>query len=314
MRTLTIDPLAPNYPRGMRLLRDRRRPRSPPAPLYLRGALPSLPGIAVVGTREASRAALAYTGTLVSALAGAGIAIWSGGAKGIDGAAHRAALAAGAPTVAVLAGGLDTKPCPANHGPLFRDIVERGGALLSPHADGSPRPLWTFHARNEVLVASTLATVVVEAREGRSGAGHSAAVALALGKPLFVVPAAPWSDTGSGCIELLRRGGQPIHDADDVLHSLDLVPGSQQSLLPGGSPARASHAPVPPQRAPPPPPQSLGDDEQALLGAIGDDPLHCDALCARTGLSAVAAQRALLTLTLHAMVVQDPVGYFRRAP
>src|SRR4051812_18476498 len=99
-------------------------------PLYLRGPLPARPGVAVVGTREPSDQALAFTRALVLELGQAGLAIWSGGARGIDAAAHEAALEAGVPTVVVAGGGLD-RPYPPEHAPLYARVLAGGGALCA---------------------------------------------------------------------------------------------------------------------------------------------------------------------------------------
>ncbi|MBW2524134.1 MAG: DNA-processing protein DprA, partial [Deltaproteobacteria bacterium] len=147
------------------------RRREPPE-VYLRGTLPAPTGIAVVGTRRATGEALAFTRGLVADLAGAGFSIWSGAARGIDRAAHEAAIQAGAPTAIVAPTGLD-HPYPADHADLYRRVVARGGALISLWPDGSKAKRSQFLKRNRLLAALTAATVIVEAPT-RSGARSTA--------------------------------------------------------------------------------------------------------------------------------------------
>src|SRR5690348_13223843 len=126
MGSLVITPADPGYPEAL----VRLAPEGTPPTLYLRGALPHARGVAVVGTREPTAEAAAFTRALVRDLAAQGLSIWSGGALGIDAAAHEAALACGAPTVVVMGGGLG-RPYPREHAPLFERVVAHGGALLA---------------------------------------------------------------------------------------------------------------------------------------------------------------------------------------
>ena len=277
--------------------------------LYVRGRLPSQTGIAIVGTRRASEAACAFTRALATELVAEGFAIWSGGAAGIDAAAHEAALDAGGITVLVAGGGLD-RPYPPQHRALFERVPEHGGALVARVPDGTaPMAPW-FLQRNEVLAAMTAATVVVEAGLA-SGARSTAAAARRLGRPLCVVPHAPWDTRGEGCAHELARGAQAVCSAADVLAALGRPPPPPRPRRA----ARAEHAslrlpltlPVPAS-----PPQPLEPHEAAILAALGDQPLHLDEACERSGLSAQAATGALLTLTLRAVVVEGPAGFFRR--
>src|SRR4051812_33380270 len=141
----SIPPDDPAYPPALAAL-------APPPTLYVRGRLPGGVGVAIVGTREASLAARAFTRTLATALAAEGLVIWSGGAVGIDAAAHEAVLDAGGITVLVAGGGLD-RPSPSQHRGLFERVVASGGALVARVPDGTPpMPPW-FIQRNEVLAA-----------------------------------------------------------------------------------------------------------------------------------------------------------------
>ncbi len=127
--------------------------------------------------------------------------MFSGGAYGIDGTAHRAALRAGGRTAAVLAGGVD-RPYPSGHAQLFERIVA-SGALVSEVPCGTAPTKWRFLARNRVISALARATVVVEAG-GRSGSLNTAGHAAELGRPLGAVPGPITSTTSAGCHRLLR--------------------------------------------------------------------------------------------------------------
>ncbi len=158
-------------------------------------------------TFTGARAATSYgehvAQSLANDIAGQGGVIVSGGAYGIDGAAHRAALASGGRTVAVLAGGLD-RPYPTGHRELL-DQVGREGALVSELPPGSTPTRWRFLARNRLLAAVSAATVVVEAGY-RSGSLHVAAQAAGLGRPVGAVPGPVTSAASAGCHRLLREG------------------------------------------------------------------------------------------------------------
>ena len=130
--SIILSPDDAGYPSGMALVELHGDKWARPAPpLYLRGRLPERPGVAIVGTREPCPEALSFARRLAKALVGDGWAIWSGGAKGIDLAAHEGALSAGGPTVWVGAGGFD-RPYPEKHAALLPRILAAGGA-----ADGN---------------------------------------------------------------------------------------------------------------------------------------------------------------------------------
>jgi DNA processing protein len=213
-----LRPDSPHWPARLRQLAE------PPAELRVRGALPSWDGaIAVVGTRYADDGALELAQQLGAALAAEGRAVISGGAVGVDAAAHRGALEVGGPTVAVLASGFDP-PFPRSHEALFAQIAACG-ALISEREDGYPSERWTFLSRNRLIAALAEAVVVVQAPL-RSGALSTAAAAARLKKPIFSVPHAPWEARGLGCLELLRRGALICTSPRDVLskpaHRTDL--------------------------------------------------------------------------------------------
>ncbi|MDR2322260.1 MAG: DNA-processing protein DprA [Microbacterium sp.] len=174
-----------------------------PLGLWLLGDATALarPGVALVGARASSSYGEHVSGEFAGGLAAEGHVIVSGGAYGIDGIAHRAALRAGGTTVAVLAGGVD-RPYPSGHAQLFQRIAA-SGALVSEVACGVAPTKWRFLARNRLISAFSAATVVIEAGH-RSGSLNTAGHAAALGRPLGAVPGPITSTTSAGCHRLLR--------------------------------------------------------------------------------------------------------------
>jgi DNA processing protein len=253
--------------------------------------------VAIVGSREAHEQPLAFAGELAGKLAEAGAVVASGGALGIDGAAHRGALARSGRTWVVAGSGCDH--CfPTDHASLYEEVAGGQGAMIWPFApDVPPRPQ-SFLARNRVLVALADAVVVVQAGP-RSGALHSAGRALALRKPLWVVPTPPWiaKEGYEGSDELLDRGARPLTSVTALLQSLALP-------CPSGS-LRVNAVPFFLSR-------SLSADESAIYAATSLRPLHLDEIASRASCSAQAASAALLTLALENVVVEGPPGFFRR--
>jgi DNA processing protein len=189
-----------------------------PAVLYLHGELPRGPVVAIVGTRRPTPAAAAYARELAGELGVAGVAIISGGAAGIDTAAHQGALDVGAPTVVVAPSGFE-RPYPPQNAELFRQVVRSGGAFLATTAAQTVATLPRFFERNGVLVALSHAVIVVEAPL-RSGARNAAKFARRLGRPLFAVPTQPWNSNGQGCVAELQLGANPLASHRDVLRLL----------------------------------------------------------------------------------------------
>lgn len=204
---------------GASLPPDVRDLAAPPARLFLHGNAPRGPRVAIVGTRFPSAAARAYGEELAYRLAAHGIAILSGGAKGIDAGAHEGALRAGGVTLVVAASSFD-RPYPAEHRALFEDIVAHGGGYLSRFAAGVEARRHQFLDRNALLAALCHALVVVEAPL-RSGARNAANWARQLGRPCFVVPSPPWNERGRGCIAELQLGARPLGSCDELLRWFD---------------------------------------------------------------------------------------------
>lgn len=267
----------------------------PPERLYLRGELPRGPAVAIVGTRRASGPALSFTRQFAAELAAAGVAILSGGAEGIDTAAHQGALDAGGVTVVVTAAGFD-HPFPAENAELFSHVIEGGGAYLSLFADAVTAKRPAFFARNACLVALAHAVVVTQA-PFVSGAANAAKWARRLARALFIVPHSPWVREGSGAVQELRRGGRPLDRPREVLkflretglHALTPV---QHELF---GPRKIAPAPDP------------------VLAALGDGGSNLEQIAARTGLSPATVQQRILTLALDGVLVPGSPRSLKRA-
>ncbi|MBD5383210.1 DNA-processing protein DprA [Clavibacter sepedonicus] len=176
--------------------------------------------VAIVGARAATGYGEHVTAELAAGLVDRDVAVVSGGAYGIDGAAHRAAIGSAGRTVAFLAGGVD-RLYPSGHAELFARM-RRDGAVVSELPCGASPTRWRFLLRNRLIAAASAATVVVEAG-ARSGSLNTANHAIALERPLGAVPGPVTSASSSGCHRLLRESQAVcITSADDVM---DLVPG-----------------------------------------------------------------------------------------
>lgn len=197
----------------------------PDAPFFLfqRGASVTERALAVVGTRAATaygrRLATAYG----AALSRAGWRVISGLARGIDGAAHRGSLAGGTPGIAVLGSGIDVW-YPAEHEALGTELLDGGGTIWSEYPPGTPPTGWRFPPRNRIISGVSDAVVVVEAG-ATGGALITARIALEQGRDVCATPGDVGRESSTGCNQLIRDGAIPVHDADDLLETLDLLIG-----------------------------------------------------------------------------------------
>jgi DNA processing protein len=207
----------PEFPPLLRAIHD------PPPGLFVRGAgeieLLCRSAVAVVGARACSGYGASVARSLGRDLARAGLLVVSGMARGIDAEAHRGALEAGGPTIAVLGCGID-RDYPAAHAELARRIAATG-LLVSEYAPGVEPAPWRFPARNRIVAGLCAATVVVEARE-RSGALITADLALEEGREVFTVPGEISSALSAGTNALLKLGATPLTGAADVLAAFGL--------------------------------------------------------------------------------------------
>jgi DNA processing protein len=201
-------------------------PDPPCAWLFVAGPDPagSAVSAAIVGGRRASALRRATARSLAMGLAGFGICVVSGGAIGVDAAAHSGALDAGGHTVVVLGCGLDV-PYPRRNVELFRRVREAGGTLLAEHPPGA-RPLAAhFLPRNRLIAALSGAVVVVEAAAGSGSLSTARAAGSRGAGQVLAVPGAPWDRGAAGCNDLIRDGAALVRGLDDVLEALAITPG-----------------------------------------------------------------------------------------
>lgn len=173
--------------------------------------------VAIVGARKCTAYGLETAYKAAYELAKAGVVVVSGMALGIDGEAHRGALAAGGITVAVLGTAID-KIYPAQHQGLFREII-RDGAVISEYAPGTKMYPARFLERNRLIAGLSDAVLIVEANE-QSGSLNTAMHALEQGKELFAVPGDITRPLSRGCNKLLQQGAFPYTGPEDILHAI----------------------------------------------------------------------------------------------
>ena len=281
------------YPPLLRQIPD------PPVFLFVKGnKLVADQGVAMVGSRHPTRAGLEAARLLAGALAREGVNIVSGFARGIDGAAHRAALEASGRTTAVLGSGVDVT-YPFEHGPLAAEVV-RNGALVSEFPMGTAPKPHHFPIRNRLIAGLVPLVVVVEAAE-RSGSLITARHAADYGRDVAAVPGTIIADHAAGSNALLKDGAILVRSVEDIL---DELPGFVRS----GAGGRASREAEDEAGGP-----ALGADARLVLGALDlEDPRDADALVAATKLDAARLSAALVLLELDGLAEPLPGATFVR--
>ncbi|HYC64770.1 MAG TPA: DNA-processing protein DprA, partial [Reyranellaceae bacterium] len=260
----------PDYPAALATLPD-----APPALSAIGDAgLLARRCLAVVGAREASAIGRRFAGELSLALGEAGFVVASGLARGIDAAAHRAALATG--TVAVLAGGIDQIYPPENRG-LYGEIAERG-LLLSEAPLGTPAVARSFPRRNRIVSGLSLGVVVIEAAE-KSGSLITAHRALDQGREVFVVPGSPLDPRYGGSNNLIRDGAILARNANDIISVFGAHHIAAQAI----------------EKTPQKP---IATAPAEVLQALGPTPTPVDEVVRRCQMSAASVAEILLALEL----------------
>jgi len=199
----------------------------PPEQLYARGnrALlntPHMKYLTVVGSRACTSYGRDAVHHLISGLSGYPVVIVSGLALGIDGEAHRAALKAGLPTIAIPGSGLDDAVLyPRTHLSLARNILKNNGLLLSEYEPKTAAAPWTFPKRNRLLVGISHAVLLIEAQE-KSGTLITARLTTDYNRDLLVVPGSIFSSASAGIMQFLKLGATPVAHATDILEALHI--------------------------------------------------------------------------------------------
>lgn len=277
-----------------------REPDYPPLLRYIAGAPPLVAiaggrnldwqhSVAIVGARNASAAGQKFAQMLAADLGEARYIVVSGLARGIDTAAHKAALRSG--TVAVLAGGLD-RIYPGENLPLAHQIVEHGGALITEMPLGWEPRARDFPRRNRLVSGLSLGTVVVEAAK-RSGSLITARLALEQNREVFAVPGSPLDPRAEGGNALIQQGAKLITGADDIIETLREADPSRTGLFePDWLPDAVVSDSTP-----------LSNDERSrLIEALSFTPVPVDEVIKSTGIAISRVQTLLLELDLEGRV------------
>jgi DNA processing protein len=297
----------PEYPALLREIAD------PPVAFYYWGELPgTVPSIAIVGSRRASHAGREAAHALARELGHAGVCVISGLALGIDTSAHLGALAAQAPTVAVLGGGLGHLYPRANH--ALAERIAMGGAVLSEYPPmTAPRPP-NFPYRNRIISGLALGVVVVEAAQ-RSGSLITARLAGEQGRDVYAMPGALRNPLSRGCHQLIRDGAVLVESAEDVLN--EMVPGwvtnVGYSRCDLGLESSTEAATQPPGQISDQIPDQSGGQSSGVLSSIDFVATPVDLIIERSGLTAEEVSSILLTLELNGEVHADLGGTYSRA-
>ncbi len=282
-----LAPGSPDFPDVLTVIPD------PPLVVWLRGALPGRPALAIVGARRGSARGLASARDFARDVAAAGISVVSGLAYGIDAAAHEGALEGGGHTVAVLASGLD-RVTPTGQRRLANRILDAGGAWLSEHAPGEGAHPHHFPERNRLISGLAAATLIVEARE-KSGSLWTARHALEQGREVLVVPGPIDSDLSRGTNRLLRDGATPVLESADAIEAV---------LGPLARRARPVHDE----------PGAEGDAGRAVLALLSDGPRDADDIARELGRGPAELSGVLLDLELAGLLRREGARLARTRP
>lgn len=281
-----------DYPASLREIYD------PPIVLYVKGRL--LPAdknaVAVVGSRLTTHYGIEVARKLGYQLGYLGVTVVSGGARGVDTAAHAGALHARGRTVCVLGTGINIV-FPSENADLFERIADHG-AVITQFPFNRQADKQTFPIRNRIVAGMTLGTVVVEANLA-SGALITAKFAADYGRQVFAVPGRIDSPRSKGCHDLLKKGAKLCEGAEDILSEFEyLFPPERKPA----SPAETGCLPA----------LTLPENEQQVVLALGREELSIDEVIRRSHLPASAVAVALLGLEMKRLVTQLPGKRFVR--
>lgn len=274
------------YPEMLKYIHD------PPLVLYMRGRLPQMNGIALVGSRKASGYGIETAVKLSGELALSGILVVSGMARGIDTAAHCGALNANGETAAVLGCGVDIAYPPENR-QLMERIIE-SGAVLSEYPPGTPPATFHFPSRNRIISGMTLGTVVVEAGL-KSGSLITAHCAMDQGRDVFAVPGNITHYNSMGTNRLIKDGAKMVLSVDDILEELNF----------GISPMKRSKGKRKGRD------EALSPSGRKIINALKLEDLYDEELSIKTGIESQELYELLLELELKGMIQKSINGQYR---
>ena len=270
----------------------------PPLVLYVKGALTGKDkgAVAMVGSRQTTHYGIETARKLAYQLAYIGVTVVSGGARGIDTAAHQGALAAKGRTIAVLGTGINLITPPEN-AELFQRIAENG-AVITQFPFNRPADKQSFPIRNRIVAGMTLGTVVVEA-DLHSGALITSNFATEYGRQVFAVPGRIDSPRSKGCHDLIKKGAKLCEGAEDILSEFEyLFPSSNKPPSPGGTGVL--------------PALELSANEQKVMDALDGEERVIDEVIRKSGLPSSAVSVALLSLEMKRLIKQLPGKLFVR--
>jgi DNA processing protein len=278
-----------------------------PALLYVRGTLSAADAraVALVGSRRCSDYGRRVAARLAAGLARAGVTVVSGLARGIDGVAHKQALAAGGRTLAVLAGGLG-RIYPPEHTPLA-DEVARSGALVSEASMGQEPLAGLFPVRNRIISGLSRAVVVVEA-PARSGALITAEHAAEQGRSVLAVPGLVDGEGSAGCHELIRQGAVLCRGVEDVLEEVDGV--SAREVAARAEARRQGEGQ--PAAAPAGPPLGLDEGQRRVWEFLSGGTRSVDELAQHLGVGVPQLSGVLMSLEMKRVVRRLPGNRYER--
>lgn len=279
-----------HYPAMLREIYD------PPIVLYVKGELTAKDknGVAIVGSRQTTHYGIETARKLAYQLAYVGVTVVSGGARGIDTAAHQGALSAKGRTIAVLGTGINLV-FPTENAELFERIAANG-AVITQFPFNRPADKQSFPIRNRIVAGMTLGTVVVEAN-ATSGALITANMAVEAGRQVFAVPGRIDSPRSKGCHELIKKGAKLCEGVEDILSEFEyLFPTSNRPA----SPASTGVLPA----------MELSENEKLVYDALGNEELSTDDVIRKCGLPSSAVSVALFSLEMKRLVRQLPGKIF----
>ena len=280
------------YPELLRQIYD------PPVVLYVKGDLTGKDknAVAMVGSRMTTHYGLEIARKLAYQLAYVGVTVVSGGARGIDTAAHQGALTAKGRTVVVLGNWINIV-FPSENAQLFERVASNG-AVITQFPFNRIADKQSFPIRNRIVAGMTLGTVVVEANL-TSGALITANFAVDYGRQVFAVPGRIDSPRSKGCHDLIKKGAKLCEGAEDILSEFEYL------FPPRNRPPSAGETGVLPAL-------TLSDIEQKIVNALTEDEMSIDEIIRRSGLPASSTSVALLSLEMKRLIRQLPGKVFSR--
>lgn len=288
--SISVIPInSPKYPASLTMIYD------PPPVLYVKGNILESDklAIAIVGSRRASEYGRSVAARIAKDLAARGLTMVSGGARGIDTAAHKGALEAGGRTIAFLGCGIDVS-YPAENKKLFEAMRESGAVVSEFPLGATPEP-WRFPPRNRLISGMSLGVLVCQSPEA-SGALITAGYAAEQGKDIYAVPGNIDDERNRGCHKLIQDGALLVQESNDILRELGIDTEEQQTQ-------RQTTLPI----------ENLNDQERDIAGLLSLEPMPIDKIIEKTGLPAPMVSGTLTVLEMKNIVRRVPGNAYVRA-